>query len=159
MSILIFCYEDTPTKAFQRLKVIFDGTEYYEKALPAFAHLQEVLNYTRRFDVRSKIFVCPLGTLKEKFCKDGLVFSCFYDRKSRDTFAAGGRYDSLVREQSISSNRGSESMHAVGFNLAWEKLAWVPASAGKEFLKKPEDDLQGFWSTKRVSTSPSVLST
>ena len=138
-------------KAFQKLKTIFEGTEYYEKASPAFAHLQDVIMYTKRFDVRIRIFVCPLASLKEKFCKDGLVFSCIYDRKSRDYFAAGGRYDSLIREQSLSGASNAQTLHAVGFNLAWEKLAWVPIRGAKEFLRKPEEELQGYWNTKRVS--------
>ena len=142
---------DTSTKIFHGLKTLFEGTEYYEQSSPAFAHLQEVVNYAQRFDIKSKIFVCPLGTWKERFCKDGLVFACVGDRKSREIFAAGGRYDSLVREQSLLVGKHTEAAHAVGFNLAWEKLAWAPTKAGKEFLKKQDEDTQGEWNAKRVS--------
>lgn len=109
--------------------------------------------YTKRLDVRSKIFINPLGSLKEKFCKGGVIFSCLYDRKVRDVFAAGGRYDSLIRENRHRAG-GSGECHAVGFNLAWEKLARIPKASGKGFLKKPEEDLQGIWNTKRVLFSP-----
>lgn len=108
-----------------------------------------MIEYTKLFDVRSKIYINPLGSLKEKFCKGSIIFSCLYDRKVRDVFAAGGRYDSLIREHRHKT--GSESRHAVGFNLAWEKIARLPKAGPKGFLKKPEEYLPGIWNTKRVS--------
>jgi translation initiation factor 2-alpha kinase 4 len=140
---------DTPAKAFQKLKTILEGTDIFEKASSAIAHLKDVIEYTKRFDVRRKIYINPLGSLKEKFCKGGIIFSCLYDRKVRDVFAAGGRYDSLIREHR--HRTGSEERHAVGFNLAWEKMARLPKASAKGFLKKPEEDPQGIWNTKRVS--------
>jgi len=147
-----FDFRDTPTKAFQKLKTIFEGTDLYERASPTIAHLRDVIEYTKRFDVRSKVYINPLGSLKEKFCKGGLIFSCLYDRKVRDVFAAGGRYDSLIREHRHKAG-SHEERHAVGFNLAWEKLARVPKASGKSFLKKPEkeEEPQGIWSVRRVS--------
>lgn len=64
-------------------------------------------------------------------------------------FAAGGRYDSLIRENRHKTG-SHEGRHAVGFNLAWEKMARLPKATAKGFLKKPEDEVQGFWNTKRV---------
>jgi translation initiation factor 2-alpha kinase 4 len=87
----------------------------------------------------------------EKFCKGGIIFSCLYDRKVRDVFAAGGRYDSLIREHRPRTSAHAEGRHAVGFNLAWEKLARLPKASGKSFLKKPEEELHGIWNTRRVS--------
>lgn len=144
-----FDFRDTPTKAFQKLKTIFEGTDTFDKAASSIAHLRDVIEYTKRFQVRSKIYITPLGSLKEKFCKGGVIFSCIYDRKVRDVFAAGGRYDSLIREHRLRTT--SEERHAVGFNLAWEKIARLPKANAKGFLKKAEEELQGIWNTKRVS--------
>jgi translation initiation factor 2-alpha kinase 4 len=141
---------DVPVKALQKLKTIFDGTDNFEKASSATAHLKDVIEYTKLFGIRNKIYVNPLGSLKEKFCKGGIIFSCLYDRKVRDVFAAGGRYDSLIRQ--YRHRTGNESCHAVGFNLAWEKIARLPKAGPKGFLKKPEEELPGAWNTKRVST-------
>jgi translation initiation factor 2-alpha kinase 4 len=68
-------------------------------------------------------------------------------------FAAGGRYDSLIREHRHKAS-GHEERHAVGFNLAWEKLARIPKASTKGFLKKQEkeEEPQGIWTTRRVST-------
>lgn len=113
-------------------------------------HTDRYNRYTKRFEVRCKIFINPLSSLKEKFCKGGVIFSCLYDKRIRDVFAAGGRYDSLIREHRHQSG-GPGECHAVGFNLAWEKLARLPKVSGKGFLKKAEEELQGIWNTKRVS--------
>ena len=109
-----------------------------------------MIEYTKLFDVHSKIYVNPLGSLNEKFCKGGIIFSCLFDRKVKDVFAAGGRYDSLIREHRHKTGTSSEERHAVGFNLAWEKMARLPKASGKGFLRRPEDELNGYWSTKRV---------
>ena len=152
---------DTPLKAFQKLKTIFEGTDTFEKASPAIAHLNEVVAYLRRLEVRSKVFINPLSSLKENFYKGSILFSCLYDSKRRDVFAAGGRYDSLVREFRPRMGSQSEDRHAVGFSLAWEKLSTSMArfqkTGSKTFLKKSEepkkgeDDLSRIWTTKRVS--------
>ncbi|CZT46280.1 probable cpc-3 protein [Rhynchosporium secalis] len=144
-----FDYRDTPNKAFSKLKTLFEGTDTFEKASSSIAHLRDVIEYTKRFDIHSKIYINPLGSLNEKFCKGGVVFSCLFDRKVRDVFAAGGRYDSLVREHRHNTGSHSEAKHAVGFNLAWEKMARLPKASAKGFLKKAEEDVHGIWNTKR----------
>jgi eukaryotic translation initiation factor 2-alpha kinase 4 len=137
------------------LKIIFEGTGTFEKASPAVAHLNEVIAYLRRLEVRSKVFINPLGSLKEKFYKGGVLFSCLYDSKRRDVFAAGGRYDSLIREYCPRIGNQSEDRHAVGFSLAWERLftsmARFQKSSSKTFLKKIEDEPNGLWTLRRVS--------
>ncbi|EKD13488.1 protein kinase [Drepanopeziza brunnea f. sp. 'multigermtubi' MB_m1] len=148
-----FDFRDTPSKAFSKLKALFEGTDTFERAASSIAHLRDVFEYTKRFDVHSKIYISPLGSLQEKFCKGGIVFSCLFDRKVKDVFAAGGRYDSLVREHGHKNGGHSEARHAVGFNLAWEKMARLPKASAKGFLKKVEEDLHGIWKTKRASTA------
>lgn len=114
-----------------------------------------MIDYTKRFGVHSKIYINPLSSLNEKFCKGGVIFSCLFDRKVRDVFAAGGRYDSLVKEHRHKTGDQAEARHAVGFNLAWEKMARLPKPSAKGFLKKAEEDLTGIWNTKRVSSEVS----
>jgi len=153
----LLTFSDTPKKAFQKLKNIFEGTDTFERASSAIAHLWDVIEYTKRFDVRSKLYITPLGSLKEKFCKGGVIFSCLYDKKVRDVFAAGGRYDSLIREHRQKTGGHSEERHAVGFNLAWEKMARLPKANTKGFPKKADEEVHGIWSTKRVGQLSSFL--
>jgi eukaryotic translation initiation factor 2-alpha kinase 4 len=145
---------DTPAKAFQKLKTIFEGTDFFERASTAIAHLSEVVEYLRRLEVHSKVFINPLSSLKESFYKGGILFSCLYDTKRKDVFAAGGRYDSLIRENHPRIGSYLEDRHAVGFSLAWEKLATLMArfrkSSSKTLLKRAGERETGIWTTKRV---------
>lgn len=112
----------------------------YQRASSTFAHLKEVSEYTKRLGVSTKIYINPLNSLKESFYTGGILFSCIYDKKVRDVFAAGGRYDHLIKEQRPKIGGHFEERHAVGFSLAWERLARTHKSGGKTFLKKPEDE-------------------
>lgn len=123
----------------------------YQRASPTIAHLKEVTDYTKRFGVGTKVYVNPLNSLKEAFYAGGILFSCLYDKKMRDVFAAGGRYDSLIREHRPRIGSQFGERHAVGFSLAWERLARVPKLGGRTFLKKTEDESGGIFSSKRVS--------
>ncbi|KAI1391102.1 serine/threonine-protein kinase gcn2 [Hypoxylon trugodes] len=141
-----FDFRDTPAKAFAKLKGIFEGSRMYEKLQPTLAHLKDVVEYTKRLGVHAKIYINPLSSIKENFFSGGMLFQCLYDKKFKDVFAAGGRYDSLIKAH---RPRVAEGPHAVGFSLAWEKLARLPKSGGKAFLKKPEDEMPGIFNTKR----------
>ena len=148
---------DTPNKTFSKLKLLFDGTDYYQMAAPTIAHIKEVYEYTKRLGVCTKIYVNPLNSLKESFYTGGILFSCLYDKKVKDVFAAGGRYDSLIKEQRPKIGGKIDERHAVGFSLAWERLARVPKTAGKSFLKKSEEEpSNNMFNTRRVR-SRSVL--
>ncbi|PNY27719.1 Serine/threonine-protein kinase gcn2 [Tolypocladium capitatum] len=136
-----FDFRDTPNKAFSKLNKLFEGTDMYRRASPTIAHIKEVVEYTKRFGVSIKIYVNPLNSIREDFCLGGLLFSCINDKKvSRDVFAAGGRYDYLIKEQRPKIGGRYDERHAVGFNLAWEKLARTPKAGGKTFLKRAEDE-------------------
>ena len=140
---------DTPSKAFTKLKSLFEGTDLYQRASSTLAHLREVYEYAKRLGVTSKIYVNPLNSLKESFYTGGILFSCLYDKKIKDVFAAGGRYDSLIREHRPRIGGHFEERHAVGFNLAWERLARVPKMGGKAFLKKTEEEAFGIFNVRR----------
>ncbi|KAJ8111452.1 hypothetical protein ONZ43_g5619 [Nemania bipapillata] len=119
-----FDFRDTPTKAFAKLKTLFEGTPFYQQLHSTIAHLKGVIEYTKRLSVHAKIYINPLSSLKTNFFAGGILFQCLYDKKFKDVFAAGGR-------------------------LAWEKLARLPKPSGKAFLKKPEEDHPGVFNTKR----------
>lgn len=145
---------DSPTKAFAKLRNLFEGTEYHERVSSTLAHLREVYEYTKKFGVSSKIYIAPLSSLNEAFFRGGILFACLYDKKVKDVFAAGGRYDSLIKEHRPKIGSRFEERHAVGFSLNWEKqlAKQVPKTTGRAFLKKAvEEEAQGIFSAKRVS--------
>ncbi|KAG3181089.1 hypothetical protein PC129_g25400, partial [Phytophthora cactorum] len=76
---------------------------------------------------------------------------CLYDKKVKDVFAAGGRYDHLIKEQRPKMGGQFSERHAVGFSLAWERLARVPKAGGKSFLKRVEDEANAIFNARRVS--------
>ncbi|KAI1331968.1 serine/threonine-protein kinase gcn2 [Xylariaceae sp. FL0255] len=143
-----FDFRDTPTKAFAKLKTLFEGTPLGERLRPIIAHLKDVIEYTKRLGVHAKIYVNPLNCVRANFFTGGILFQCLYDKKFKDVFAAGGRYDSLIKAHCPKISNQGEGLHAVGFSLAWEKLAKLPKSNGK-FLKKTEEEQPGVFSTKR----------
>jgi translation initiation factor 2-alpha kinase 4 len=117
------------------------------------AHLREVYEYTKKLGVLCKLYISPLSSLNEAFFRGGILFACLYDKKVKDVFAAGGRYDSLIKEHRPKIGNRFGERHAVGFSLNWEKqLAKpIPKTTGKAFLKKAaEEEMQGIFSTKRV---------
>lgn len=131
--------------------MIFEGSDIYQRTSPTIAHLKEVAEYAKRLGITTKIYINPLNSLKEDFYIGGILFSCVYDRKAKDVFAAGGRYDNLIKEQRPKIGGQFEKRHAVGFSLAWERLAKTPKSGGRSFLKKPDDDISSVFNGRRVS--------
>jgi translation initiation factor 2-alpha kinase 4 len=122
----------------------------YQRASPTIAHLKEVIEYCKRLGVGTKIYINPLNSLKEAFYTGGVLFSCLYDKKVKDVFAAGGRYDQLIREYRPRVGGQFGERHAVGFSLAWERLAKIPKAGGRPFLKKAEDEPSGIFNSRRV---------
>lgn len=133
-----FDFRDNPSKAFSKLKSLFENTEYYQKAASTIAHLKEVSEYCKSFGVKTKIYIMPLHSFNEAFFKGGVMFACVWDKNKRQVFAAGGRYDSLIKEHR--QKAGSSFLNdrrAVGVSFAWERLAQPPAkSGGKASSKK-----------------------
>lgn len=144
---------DSPSKAFSKLKSLFEGTDCQQKASSTLAHLKEVYEYSKWLGVTRKIYVSPLSSINEAFFSGGILFACLYDKKVKDVFAAGGRYDSLIKEYRPKIGSHFEERHAVGFSLNWEKqLAQpIPKGAGKAFLKRAEEEPQNLFSARRVS--------
>ncbi|KAG6037185.1 hypothetical protein E4U41_005274 [Claviceps citrina] len=144
-----FDFRDTPNKAFSRLKTLFEGGDVYQRASSTMAHLKEVAEYAKRFGVNTKIYINPLSSIKESFYAGGILFSCLYDKRVKDVFAAGGRYDHLIREQRLKTGGNYEERHAVGFSLAWERLARVSKAGAKSFFKRQEPDPGSIFGERR----------
>lgn len=140
----------------ERLKLLFQGTEMFERASTSIAHLKDVAKYARQFGVKSKIYVTPLGSVRERYYKGGVLFSYVHDRERKEVFAAGGRYDSLIREFKPKLTRSSEVCHAVGFSFGWDNLAQSMLSfyqnSRKKKSKKPSEHqvVPTTWLGKRV---------
>lgn len=134
-----------------RLKTLFEGGDMYQRASSTMAHLKEVAEYSKWFGVGTKLYINPLNSIKESFYTGGILFSCVYDKKVKDVFAAGGRYDHLIKEQRLKTGGNYEERHAVGFSLAWERLARAPKPGAKSFLKKQETEPSAVFNERRVS--------
>ncbi|KAI6785084.1 Serine/threonine-protein kinase-like protein [Emericellopsis cladophorae] len=143
-----FDFRDTPKQTFAKLKTLFEGTDMFQRASSVIAHLKEVVEYTRRLNIGVRLYISPLSSFKEDFYTGGILFSCIYDRKKKDVFAAGGRYDNLIREQRPKIGGQLQEKHAVGFSLSWDRLCKVP-KAGKAFLKKGEEEALGMFDANR----------
>ncbi|KAI4177787.1 MAG: hypothetical protein LQ343_000251 [Gyalolechia ehrenbergii] len=130
--LITFDFRDTYDKALSRLRSKIQITLDMEST---FSHIEAVAIYLGRFNVKRKVYVNPLGSYNEKFYRGNILFQCVYDSKKKNVFAAGGRYDGLIKEHQLiqnpssvlaqrgSSSRGSiANCHAVGFNLSWQDL-------------------------------------
>ncbi|KAL8772628.1 MAG: hypothetical protein Q9209_002289 [Squamulea sp. 1 TL-2023] len=133
--LITFDFRDTCNEALLRLRSMFRATAALD---PTFSHLQAVISYLERFNVKRKVYLSPLVSYNEKFYRGNLLFQCVYDSRKKNVFAAGGRYDQLIKEHQLIQNPNSTSghrthashgnapditnCHAVGFNLSWRDL-------------------------------------
>lgn len=151
---------DNLNQAQRKVQTIMEGSEHSEKLPSIFAHLNLLVTYLQRFDVKRKVYVNPLSSLNDKFFAGNVLFQCVFDGSRRDVFAAGGRYDQLIQEfyPKVLSNRSQA--HAVGFNLSWDRLSSLVLlelrSPNKAALKGPEETGMN-WRTRRVSKEKSIL--
>ncbi|KAI9741801.1 MAG: hypothetical protein M1834_000187 [Cirrosporium novae-zelandiae] len=166
--LIRFDFRDRPDKAHQKLKGIFDDSELSARLDAIFTHLNAVTTYLKRMGVKRKVYVNPLSSFNEKFYRGGFIFQCVSDTKKRDVFAAGGRYDRLIKDFQLQTTDRKSEYHAVGFNLGWDKLCTSMArymkTPPKKFLKKSEVETQGAWASKRcdvlvASLDPNLLRT
>ncbi|KAL8326642.1 hypothetical protein RB597_003107 [Gaeumannomyces tritici] len=150
-----FDFRDTPSKVSAQLKTIFQRTNHFQLLSPTLAHLKEMSEYCKRFGVRTKMFIVPLWSWNEVFFAGGIMFSCLFDKRSKEIFAAGGRYDALIKEQRPRISTHFEERHAVGFGFTWERLAQVATTTGTskaQLRKRAAEEAQGITIPKRVST-------
>ena len=115
--------------------------------------MNAVTTFLARLNVRRKIFISPLSSYNEKFYSRNLLFQCLYDQKKRSVFAAGGRYDQLIRDhQPIASRRAQ--IHAVGCQIAWTGLCsdiinHIKRVSKTKAKKRSQDILNTAWSSRR----------
>lgn len=145
-----FDFRDPFDKAIPRLRSILKDTVNLEAT---FAHMHTVIRYLARLNVRRKIYISPLSSYNEMFYRGNLLFQCLYDQKRRSVFAAGGRYDQLIRDHQPVTSR-KVHVHAVGFQLAWtglcaDMLTYLNKSTKTTAKKKSLSSLHALWRRQR----------
>ena len=113
-----FDFRDTADKAISRIRLILKDTAELE---PVFAHIQSVIAYLVRLNVKRKVYLNPLSSYNANFYRGNFLFQCLYDQKKRSVLAAGGRYDQLIVDHQIITSR-KKRVYVVGFQLAWTGL-------------------------------------
>ncbi|KAI9791960.1 MAG: hypothetical protein M1816_003229 [Peltula sp. TS41687] len=148
-----FDFRDDILKAFNKIRDIFSDDKYIDRCSTIFTHITAFASYAKHFKVHRRIYLSPLSSYNDKFYSGGLLFQCLFDGKSKDVFAAGGRYDRLIEDHRPRIHNQPNSCHAVGFSLGWDKL-WTSMNrfskvTARSFLKKPEKSLGGQWVRRR----------
>lgn len=152
-----FDFRETPEKVVARLQGILEGTSGMARMRRPLEHLRELVEALKLFGVRRKIYICPLSSFNEKFFTGGILFQCIHDKKNRDVFAAGGRYDKLIDAHRHRGQLMSAACYAVNASIAWDRLISLMLrhqknSTTSSFLKKGADESSAAASlTKRVS--------
>lgn len=119
-----FDIRDTPEKAYKQLKKLMPDSRSHEALSTIHKGLQAVMNYTKAFGLKRKIYWCPLSCFHAEFYESGIMFQLLVDVKQTNAvIAAGGRYDRLIQLQKPKGSQGLfNNCHAVGLSLAIESL-------------------------------------
>ncbi|KAG8532078.1 uncharacterized protein KY384_003715 [Bacidia gigantensis] len=144
-----FDFRDSVEKAISSLRSMLPKTADLEASL---VHMQTLVSYLSRMKVRRKVYLSPLSSYNEKFYRSNLLFQCLFDRKRRAVFAAGGRYDRLIRDHQTLSSRESY-VHGVGFQMTWSGLcagmaSYLNTQQKSKAKRKPPIDIAS-WITRR----------
>ncbi|KAI5291412.1 hypothetical protein KEM52_000175 [Ascosphaera acerosa] len=146
--LLRFDFRGTAAKAKKKLFAIF-GPQARRTLSPIFEGLQAILDYCEILGVKRRIFIRPLASQNARLFKGSMLFQCVFDLKDWDVFAAGGRYDGLIRD--LAGSRGSDTYVAVGFNLSCTRLCRI-MTGYLQLDKKPKlsmSDMSGVWRQRR----------
>ena len=113
-----------------------------------------VIDFLASLNVTRKVYVSPLSSYNEKFYRGNLLFQCLYDQKTKEVFAAGGRYDQLIRAHQLPIVSRRNHVSAVGFQLAWTGLCrnftdYLKKIANSKAKKKGHAALTAAWRTRR----------
>lgn len=169
-----FDFRDTPAKAFTRIQTILSESNLLEKTINIFNHLRAVIQFSKAFNVKRKIYLMPLSCANERFYSGGLLLQCLLDTKRREVLAAGGRYDKLIEEYRPRGQGEFTGCRAVGFNLGWDRIVNSTAryirGQGKSsaFLRRSaqsnEEEQRSAWVPRRcdvlvAALDPSLLRT
>ncbi|KAI5303954.1 hypothetical protein KEM56_007028, partial [Ascosphaera pollenicola] len=139
-----FDFRSSSRKARERLVAIF-GAQGKRTLSPIFEGLQAILDYCELLQVKRRIYVRPLASQNARLFRGSMLFQCVFDLKNWDVFAAGGRYDELIR--SLAGSRSADTYVAVGFNLSCTRLCRI-MTGYLQLEKKPRlslSDMPGIW--------------
>jgi len=94
-----------------------------------------------------------LSSYNEKFYSSNILFQCLHDQKKRSVFAAGGRYDQLIRDHQPISTRKNR-VHAVGFQFTWSGLSmgmgtYLKAQARTKNKRRAQELDKLAWTNRR----------
>ena len=145
-----FDFRDTLEKAVTKLRSLLQHCAEVESA---FDDLQILTTNLARFGVKRKIYLNPLSSYNERFYNGNVLFQCLYDQKRRAVFAAGGRYDQLIRDHQPIATRKNR-VHAVGFQFSWSGLSndmmkYLKAQAKSKSKRKFRQIDQFAWTSRR----------
>ena len=147
-----FDFRDTLDKAISRIRLILKDTAELELV---FAHMQTVITYLVRLNVRRKVYINPLSSYNANFYRGNLLFQCLYDQKKRSVLAAGGRYDRLIVDHQLITSR-KKHVYAVGFQLAWtglcaDMVSYLKRGTKSKAKRKSQSLVNLAWSKRRCN--------
>lgn len=125
---------------FSKLKDAFRGSDQYPRVLTTMAYLRDVIENLTHMGVRTSVSVNPLSSFRESFYSGGILFTCVFRAKVKEVFAAGGRYDSLIREFRLNVGDRYEERRAVGFSISWQNFVRLSRSGLSPMQKRPEQE-------------------
>ena len=115
--LMRFDFRDHPEKAIPKLRGLLNDETSLESI---FTHFMDFTYYLKNYKVSRKVFISPLSSVNESFYNNHLFFQCIFDTPRKEIFAAGGRYDQLIKTQI--QGYQPRFARAVGFSFNWERL-------------------------------------
>lgn len=146
----LFDFRDSLEKGISRLHSLMPNTAGLETI---FDQLQTLVAHLTHFGVKRKVYFSPLSSYNEKFYSANILFQCLHDQKKRSVFAAGGRYDQLIRDHQPILTRKNR-VHAVGFQFTWSGLSmgmrtYLKAQARTKAKRKVRELDKSAWTNRR----------
>ena len=91
--LMRFDFQDTYDKAVPKLKSLLSNAalDY------VFGHMKNLTAYLKAYGVSRKVIISPLSSVNESFYRGHVSFQCIFDTPKKEVFAAGGRYDQLIK--------------------------------------------------------------
>ena len=146
----LFDFRDALDEGIGKLRSLLQNTAGLETI---FDQLQTVVAHLTRFGIKRKIYLSPLSSYNEIFYSSNILFQCLHDQKKRSVFAAGGRYDQLIRDHQPITTRKNR-VHAVGFQFTWSGLSmgmgtYLKAQARSKSKRKLREIDRFTWTNRR----------
>lgn len=126
----LFEWKSDPAEAFVNLRRLFENAlpRVKAKCEQAIEELRQIVDYAHKFEITRKIFIAPISCFKVSFYATGVIFQVAVEKKNNDSkdrrrkvLAAGGRYDSLIRDHQV-SNGTATNQGAVGIAIAVDPI-------------------------------------